>query len=103
MSLAQGVRLCHKMQNLVWAVSETLKDWCFCENRRICGLSSVCDAVVLARVEPGEDCIVLTTMSPQISFQPIEVLTANQDREGCLMFVDGKLGSGARSPKRSGA
>jgi hypothetical protein len=30
-------------------------------------------------------------MRPQISFQPIEVLTASEDREGCLVLVDGKL------------
>ena len=30
-------------------------------------------------------------MSSQISFQPIEVLTASEDREGCLVLVDGKL------------
>lgn len=30
-------------------------------------------------------------MRPQISFQPIEVLTASEDREGRLVFVDGKL------------
>ena len=30
-------------------------------------------------------------MHPQISFQPIEVLTASEDREGCLVLVDGKL------------
>jgi hypothetical protein len=31
------------------------------------------------------------TMRPQISFQPIEVLTASEDREGRLVLVDGKL------------
>ena len=31
------------------------------------------------------------TMGPQISFQPIEVLTASEDREGRLVLVDGKL------------
>jgi hypothetical protein len=30
-------------------------------------------------------------MHPKISFQPIEVLTASEDREGCLVLVDGKL------------
>jgi hypothetical protein len=30
-------------------------------------------------------------MHRQISFQPIEVLTASEDREGCLVLVDGKL------------
>jgi hypothetical protein len=28
---------------------------------------------------------------PNITFQPIEVLTASEDREGCLVLVDGKL------------
>jgi hypothetical protein len=28
---------------------------------------------------------------PDITFQPIEVLTASEDREGCLVLVDGKL------------
>jgi len=31
------------------------------------------------------------TMRPQISFQPIEVLTASEDREGRLVLIDGKL------------
>jgi hypothetical protein len=30
-------------------------------------------------------------MRPQISFQSIEVLTASEDREGCLVLVDGRL------------
>ena len=30
-------------------------------------------------------------MRPQISFQPIEVLTASEDREGRLVLVDGHL------------
>ena len=30
-------------------------------------------------------------MCPQISFQSLEVLTASEDREGCLVLVDGKL------------
>jgi hypothetical protein len=30
-------------------------------------------------------------MHPQISYQPIDVLTASEDREGCLVLVDGKL------------
>jgi len=30
-------------------------------------------------------------MSRQITFQPIEVLTASEDREGRLVLVDGKL------------
>ena len=30
-------------------------------------------------------------MSPQITFQPIEVLTASEDREGCLVLANGKL------------
>ena len=30
-------------------------------------------------------------MDPRISFQPIEVLTASEDREGCLVLFDGKL------------
>jgi hypothetical protein len=30
-------------------------------------------------------------MHPQISFQPIEVLTASQDCGGCLVLADGKL------------
>jgi hypothetical protein len=30
-------------------------------------------------------------MRPQLSLQPIEVLTASQDHEGLLMLVDGKL------------
>jgi hypothetical protein len=30
-------------------------------------------------------------MGLQISFQPIEVLTASEDREGRLVLVDGKL------------
>lgn len=30
-------------------------------------------------------------MRPKISFQPIEVVTASEDREGCLVLADGKL------------
>ena len=30
-------------------------------------------------------------MRPRISFQPIEVQTASEDREGCLVLVDGQL------------
>ena len=30
-------------------------------------------------------------MGGQISFQPIQVLTASEDREGCLVLVDGQL------------
>ena len=30
-------------------------------------------------------------MRPQISFQPIEVLTASEDRDGRLVLIDGKL------------
>ena len=30
-------------------------------------------------------------MSRQVSFQPIQVLTASEDREGCLVLVDGQL------------
>jgi hypothetical protein len=30
-------------------------------------------------------------MASQISFQPIDVLTASEDREGRLVLVDGKL------------
>jgi len=30
-------------------------------------------------------------MRPEISFHPIEVSTASEDREGRLVFVDGKL------------
>jgi len=30
-------------------------------------------------------------MPPEITFQSIEVLTASEDREGCLVLVDGKL------------
>ena len=30
-------------------------------------------------------------MRPQVSFQPIEVLTASEDREGRLVLVDGNL------------
>ncbi len=30
-------------------------------------------------------------MSRQITFQPIEVLTASEDREGRLVLVDGRL------------
>jgi hypothetical protein len=30
-------------------------------------------------------------MALQISFQPIEVMTASEDREGCLVLVDRKL------------
>jgi hypothetical protein len=30
-------------------------------------------------------------MSHQITFQPIEVLTASEDRDGRLVLVDGKL------------
>ena len=30
-------------------------------------------------------------MRPEISFQPIEVLTASEDREGHLVLVNGKL------------
>ena len=33
----------------------------------------------------------LTVMPPEITFQSIEVLTASEDREGCLVLVDGKL------------
>ena len=30
-------------------------------------------------------------MRPQVSFQPIEVLTASEDREGRLVLIDGNL------------
>jgi hypothetical protein len=30
-------------------------------------------------------------MEPQITFQPVEILTDGKDHEGCLVLADGKL------------
>src|SRR5436305_9948208 len=44
-----------------------------------------------SRVATGRGSCRCEVMRPQISFQPIEVLTASEDREGRLVLVDGNL------------
>src|SRR3954463_9658888 len=44
-----------------------------------------------SRVATGRGSCRCEVMRPQISFQPIEVLTASEDREGRLVLIDGNL------------
>src|SRR3954451_8146722 len=44
-----------------------------------------------SRVATGRGSCRCEVMRPEISFQPIEVLTASEDREGRLVLIDGNL------------